>query len=33
VVSEQAYAAWLADAKKKWAMDNSAPANAVAAKQ
>jgi len=33
VVSEQAYAAWLADAKKKWAMDNTAPANAVAAKQ
>src|SRR3954447_4261370 len=33
VVSEQAYAAWLADAKKKWAMDNSAPANAVASKQ
>jgi cytochrome c oxidase subunit 2 len=33
VVSEQAYAAWLADAKKKWAMDNSAPANVVAAKQ
>src|SRR4051795_7409821 len=33
VVTEQAYAAWLADAKKKWAMDNSAPANAVASKQ
>ena len=33
VVSEQDYATWLADAKKKWAMDNSAPANAVAAKQ
>jgi len=33
VVSEQAYAAWLADAKKKWAMDSTAPANAVAAKQ
>ena len=33
VVSEQAYAAWLTEAKKKWAMDNSAPANAVAAKQ
>src|ERR1043166_5298258 len=33
VVNEQAYAAWLADAKKKWAMDNSAPANAVASKQ
>jgi cytochrome c oxidase subunit 2 len=33
VVSEQAYATWLAEAKKKWAMDNSAPANAVAAKQ
>jgi len=33
VLSEQAYAAWLADAKKKWATDNSAPANAVAAKQ
>ena len=33
VVSEQAYATWLADAKKKWAMDNGAPANAVAAKQ
>ena len=33
VVSEQAYAAWLTEAKKKWAMDNSAPANAVAAKR
>jgi cytochrome c oxidase subunit II len=33
VVSEQAYAAWLTEAKKKWAMDISAPANAVAAKQ
>lgn len=33
VVSEQAYAAWLADAKKKFAIDTSAPANAVAAKQ
>jgi len=33
VVGEQAYATWLADAKKKWAMDNGAPANAVAAKQ
>jgi cytochrome c oxidase subunit II len=33
VVSEQAYAAWLTEAKKKWAMDNSAPVNAVAAKQ
>jgi cytochrome c oxidase subunit 2 len=31
VVSEQAYAAWLADAKKKFAIDNSAPATAVAA--
>jgi cytochrome c oxidase subunit 2 len=31
VVSEQAYAAWLADAKKKFAIDTSAPANAVAA--
>jgi cytochrome c oxidase subunit 2 len=30
VVSEQAYAAWLADAKKKFATDTSAPANAVA---
>ena len=30
VLNEQAYAAWLADAKKKFAMDNSAPANAVA---
>src|SRR5258708_27956453 len=27
VVSEQAYAAWLADAKKKFAIDTSAPAN------
>jgi cytochrome c oxidase subunit 2 len=33
VVSEQAYAAWLTEAKKKWAMDNSAPATAVASKQ
>ena len=33
VVSEQAYAAWLADAKKKFALDGSAPANAVAAAQ
>jgi len=33
VVNEQAYAAWLADAKKKFAIDNSAPANAVAARQ
>jgi cytochrome c oxidase subunit 2 len=32
VVSEQAYATWLADAKKKFAMDG-APANAVAANQ
>ena len=31
VVSEQAYAAWLADAKKKFATDSSAPSNAVAA--
>jgi cytochrome c oxidase subunit 2 len=31
VVSEQAYATWLADAKKKFAIDTSAPANAVAA--
>ena len=31
VVSEQAYATWLADAKKKFALDGSAPANAVAA--
>ena len=31
VVSEQAYAAWLADAKKKFALDG-APANAVAAR-
>ena len=30
VLNEQAYAAWLSDAKKKFAMDNSAPANAVA---
>ncbi len=30
VVSEQAYATWLADAKKKFAMDSSAPASAVA---
>ena len=30
VVSEQAYATWLADAKKKFATDTSAPANAVA---
>ena len=30
VLSEQAYAAWLADAKKKFALDG-APANAVAA--
>jgi cytochrome c oxidase subunit 2 len=33
VVSEQAYAAWLTEAKKKWAMNNSAPATAVASKQ
>jgi cytochrome c oxidase subunit 2 len=33
VVNDQAYAAWLADAKKKWATDTSAPANAVAANQ
>ena len=33
VLSEQAYAAWLADAKKKFAIDTSAPANAVASKQ
>ena len=33
VLSEQAYAAWLADAKKKFALDGSAPANAVAAGQ
>ncbi len=32
VVSEQAYATWLADAKKKFAVDG-APANAVAASQ
>ncbi len=32
VVSDQAYATWLTDAKKKWATDTSAPANAVAAK-
>src|ERR1043165_6965576 len=31
VVSEQDYAAWLADAKKKFAVDNSAPATNVAA--
>jgi cytochrome c oxidase subunit 2 len=31
VVSDQAYAAWLADAKKKFAIDTSAPATAVAA--
>ena len=31
VVSEQAYAAWLADAKKKFAIDSSAPATNVAA--
>jgi len=31
VVSDQAYATWLADAKKKFAIDTSAPANAVAA--
>ena len=30
VVSEQAYATWLADAKKKFALDGSAPAIAVA---
>jgi cytochrome c oxidase subunit 2 len=30
VVSDQAYATWLADAKKKFATDTSAPANAVA---
>ena len=33
VVNEQAYGAWLADAKKKFALDDSAPATAVAAKQ
>jgi cytochrome c oxidase subunit 2 len=31
VVSEQAYTAWIADAKKKFARDDTAPANAVAA--
>jgi cytochrome c oxidase subunit 2 len=31
VLSDQAYAAWLADAKKKFALDGSAPATAVAA--
>ena len=31
VVSEQAYATWLADAKKTFALDGSAPATAVAA--
>jgi cytochrome c oxidase subunit 2 len=31
VVSEQAYTAWIADAKKKFARDESAPATAVAA--
>ena len=31
VVGEQAYATWLADAKKKFALDGSAPAIAVAA--
>src|SRR5437764_3965527 len=31
VVNEQAYAAWLADAKKKFAMDGAAPATTVAA--
>jgi len=30
VLNEQAYAAWLADAKKKFAMDGSKPATAVA---
>ena len=33
VVSEQAYAAWLADAKKKFAIDGSGPATNVAATQ
>ena len=33
VVSEQAYATWLADAKKKFALEGSAPATAVAAAQ
>jgi cytochrome c oxidase subunit 2 len=33
VVNEQAYGAWLADAKKKFALEDSAPATAVAAKQ
>jgi cytochrome c oxidase subunit II len=31
VLSEQAYATWLADAKKKFALDGSAPATTVAA--
>jgi len=31
VVSEQDYAAWLADAKKKFAIDNSAPVTSLAA--
>src|SRR3954451_2951307 len=31
VVSDQAYTAWIADAKKKFARDDSAPATAVAA--
>jgi cytochrome c oxidase subunit 2 len=31
VLSEQAYAAWLADAKKKFAIDDSRPATNVAA--
>ena len=33
VVNDQQYAAWLAQAKQKWATDTSAPANAVASKQ
>jgi hypothetical protein len=31
VVNEQAYTAWIADAKKKYARDDSAPATNVAA--
>src|SRR5207249_5079638 len=33
VVSEQAFNAWVAEAKKKWARDDSAPTNFAAADQ
>jgi cytochrome c oxidase subunit 2 len=33
VVSEEAYGTWLEDAKKKWALNDSAPTNVAAAEQ